>query len=168
MRYRDCPTVEVSERIAADAGSVWAAVCDITLPAGGNGELQSARWLDGATEPVLGARFEGNNANEHLGEWTTISTVVDVEPGRRWVWEVGMEGAAPWSRWGFEVDPVRDGTVVRQWTRMGPERSGLSLAIDAMPDREGRIVEVRLAELADAMRANLATIRDSLEADAPA
>ncbi len=162
MRYRDCPTVEVTARLDADPTSAWAAVCDITLPVRCSGELQSATWLDGATGPVVGARFEGVNRNEHLGEWTTVSTVVEVEPGRRWVWEVADAHSPPWSRWGFEVDPVRDGVVVRQWSRIGPGRSGLSLAIDAMPDREGRIVEVRLAELAEAMRSNLAAVAASL------
>ena len=163
MRYRDCPTVEVSQRVAASPDRAWRAVCDIGLPARCGGELQAARWLDGATEPAVGARFEGVNRNEHLGEWTTTSTVVEVEPGRRWVWEVADVASGPWSRWGFEVDPVRDGVVTRQWARIGPGRSGLSLAIDAMPDREARIVEVRMAELADAMRGNLDRVRTELE-----
>lgn len=162
MRYRDCPTVEVSERIDADANSAWVAVCDIELPTRSPGELQSVRWLDGASRPEVGARFEGVNRNDVLGEWTTINTVVEVEPGRRWVWEVASDGP-PWSRWGFEVDPARNGVVVRQWTRIGPERSGLSLAIDAMPEREGRIVEVRMAELAAAMRENLTGLKALLE-----
>ena len=163
MRYRDCPTVEVTERIVASPVDAWTAVCDITLPTRCGGELQSARWLNDANEPVVGARFDGVNRNEHLGEWTTTSTVVEVEPGRRWVWEVADTTSLPWSRWGFEVDPVRDGVVVRQWVRIGPGRSGLNLAIDAMPEREGRIVEVRLAELADAMRGNLDAVKSQLE-----
>lgn len=163
MRYRDCPTAEVTERIEADPDAAWGAVCDIELPTRCTGELQSVRWLDGATGPAVGARFEGVNRNEVLGEWATVSTVVEVEPGRRWVWDVSGPDGPAWSRWGFEVDPVRGGSVVRQWVRLGPERSGLSLAIDAMPEREGRIVEVRLAELATAMRANLAGLKDALE-----
>jgi uncharacterized protein YndB with AHSA1/START domain len=163
MRYRDQPTVEVTERIAVDPETAWAAVTDITLPARFSPELQDVHWLDGATEPVVGARFEGRNRNEHLGEWTTTCTVAEVDPPRRWTWEVSAGGEA-WSTWGFEVDPVRDGVVVRQWLRMGPGRSGLNIAIDAMPDREARIVEVRLAEHRAAMAANLAGLRTDLEA----
>lgn len=164
MRYRDCPTVEVSERIAVDPTVAWAAVTDIALPVRTSPELVSVAWLDGATEPVVGARFEGCNANPHLGEWTTTNTVVEVEAPRRWVWEVSAEGAEPWSRWGFEVDPARDGCVVRQWCRMGPGPSGLTIAIEAMPEREGRIVEVRMAEHREAMAATLAALKADLEA----
>jgi hypothetical protein len=162
VRYRDCPTVEVTERVGVDPSVAWAAVTDISLPVRHSPELQEARWLDGATEPVVGARFEGRNVNEHLGEWTTTCTVVEVEPERRWAWTVGEPGAE-WSTWGFEVDPASDGVIVRQWFRMGPHRSGLSFAIDAMPDKEGRIIERRLAEHRAAMAANLAGLRAELE-----
>ncbi len=162
MRYRDCPTVEVSERIATDPDAAWAAVTDIGLPVRHSPELQEASWLDGATGPVVGARFAGRNRNEHLGEWTTTCTVVEVDPPRRWTWEVG-DGGEAWSTWGFEVDPAREGVVVRQFLRMGPGRSGLNIAIDAMPDREGRIIEVRLAEHRAAMAANLAGLKAELE-----
>lgn len=163
VRYRDCPTVEVTERIAVDPDTAWAAVTDITLPLRRSPELQAVTWLDGATTPVVGARFEGRNRNDHLGEWTTTCTVTEVEAPRRWTWDVSAGGEA-WSTWGFEVDPVRAGVVVRQWMRMGPGRSGLNIAIDAMPDREARIVEVRLAEHRDAMAATLAALRADLEA----
>jgi len=164
MRYRDCPTVEVSERMAVDVPTAWAAVTDISLPTRFSAEIQAVAWLDGATEPVVGARFEGHNRNEHLGEWTTTCTVAEVDAPHRWTWEVSSGGSEAWSTWGFEIDPVRDGIVVRQWMRMGPGRSGLNIAIDAMPDREGRIIEVRLAEHRTAMAANLAGLRAELEA----
>ncbi len=162
MRYRDCPTVEATERIAASRDAAWAAVTDIALPIGTSPELRSVEWLDGADGVALGARFMGTNANVHLGEWQTRCEVVDVEPGRRWAYDVGEPGA-PWARWGFEVDEVRDQVVVRQWVRLGPNPSGLTLAIDAMPEREGRIIEVRLGELRDAMAATLAGLKTSLE-----
>ena len=142
--------------------AAWAAVTDITLPARFSPELQEVAGLDGATTPAVGARFEGRNRNEHLGEWTTTCTVTEVDPPRRWTWEVSG-GDEAWSTWGFEVDPVRDGVVVRQWLRMGPGRSGLNIAIDAMPDREARIIEVRLAEHRAAMQANLDGLRAELE-----
>lgn len=164
VRYRDCPTVEVSEKLAVDPATAWTAVTDIALPMTTSPELKAVRWLDGATGPAVGARFEGDNANEHLGEWTTTCTVVEVDAPRRWVWDVGAPGAETWSTWGFEVDPARDGCVVRQWFRLGPGRSGLSIALDAMPDREGRIIEVRLAEHRASMAATLVALKETLEA----
>jgi len=167
MRYRDCPTTEVTRRIAASPEAAWAAVTDIALPVGdgaeGGGELRAVEWLDGASEVAVGARFRGTNANVHLGEWQTDAEVVDVEDGRRWAYDVGEPGA-PWATWGFEVDPVGDGVVVRHWMRMGPNRSGLSVAIDAMPEKEGRIVERRLAELATSMAATLERLDQRLTA----
>lgn len=149
--------------MATTPAAAWAAVTDIELPVGTSPELKAVEWLDGADAVVLGARFRGTNTNVHLGEWQTLAEVVDVEPGRRWAYDVGEPGAA-WARWGFEVDEVRDGVVVRQWVRLGPNPSGINIAIDAMPEREGRILEVRLGELHDAMAANLARLKTTLEA----
>lgn len=159
MRYRDCPTVEVSERITADPAVIWSLVTDIALPVQFSTELQSAEWLDGASEVVVGARFRGTNRHDSLGEWTTECQVVEVEPGRRWVWAVqGTEGVG--ATWGFELDPGSDAVTVRQWARMGPGPSGLTYAIGAMPDKEARIISRRLAEWGKNMTANLAGIRE--------
>jgi hypothetical protein len=46
---------------------------------------------------------------------------------------------------------------------MGPGRSGLSIAIDAMPEKEQKIVFVRLREWETAMRHNLEVIKDRAE-----
>ena len=45
----------------------------------------------------------------------------------------------------------------------GPARSGLSLAIDAMPDKEAKIVFVRLREREAALKHNLAAIKELAE-----
>ncbi len=47
--------------------------------------------------------------------------------------------------------------------QMGPGRSGLNLAIDAMPDKEQKIVFVRLRELEAGLKHNLAAIKDLAE-----
>jgi hypothetical protein len=164
MRYRDRPTVEVEERIQAEPDAVWAVVTDIDLPARFSPELQSVEWLDGATGVAVGNRFRGTNQREDLGEWQSVSVVAEVEPGRRWVWEVhGADGVM--ATWGFEVDPGRDAVRVRQWARMGPEPSGVTVAIDAAPDKEGRIISYRLDEWRRSMAANLAGIKALLEGD---
>ena len=158
MRYRDQPTVEVTERVAADPEVIWGLVTDIELPARFSTELQSVEWLDGATSVAVGNRFRGHNQNVALGEWSTECTVVEVESGRRWCWTVAA-GREQMATWGFEVDPGREATTVRQWARMGPDRSGLNLAIDAMPDKEARIIARRLDDWRTNMAANLAGIK---------
>lgn len=162
MRYQDCPTVEVSERIAGDPAEIWAALSDITLPTRFSPELYRAEWLDGADGLTVGARFRGYNRHPALGEWQTECRVVEVEAGTRWVWEVEGDGGAS-ATWAFEVDPASDGAIVRQWARLGPAPSGLSLAIAATPEKEGRIIARRLAEWEAGMRANLAGIKALLE-----
>jgi Polyketide cyclase / dehydrase and lipid transport len=165
MRYHDQPTVEVEIRVVGDPAVIWDLVTDIGLPARFSEELQSVEWLDGATEVSVGARFRGHNQNPALGEWSTDCTVVEVDPGQRWVWTVNS-GEQRMATWGFEVDPGRNAVTVRQWGRMGPDPSGLTPAIEAMPDKEGRIIARRMDEWRTNMAANLAGIRALVEAPA--
>jgi hypothetical protein len=53
--------------------------------------------------------------------------------------------------------------VLEQWMLLGPGRSGLNLAIDAMPDKEQKIVFVRLREFETGFKHNLAAIKDLAE-----
>ena len=46
---------------------------------------------------------------------------------------------------------------------MGPARSGLNIAIDAMPEKEQKIVFVRLRERETAMKHNLEVIKERAE-----
>lgn len=164
MRYRDCPTVEASERIAGEPAEIWALLTDINLPARFSDELQGAEWFGGATAVAVGNRFRGRNRNTMFGQWTTECVVVEVEPERRWVWNVhGPDGVS--ATWGFEVDPGRDAVTVRQWARMGPGPSGLTPAIESMPDKEGRIIARRLDQWRTNIASNLAGIRTIIEGD---
>lgn len=165
MRYRDLPTVEVELAIAGPPEKVWEVVTDIELPVACAGELIGVEWLDGATTPTLGARFVGRNRSEYIGEWETICTVIDLEPGRRWVWEVSAEGAEPWAQWGFEVDPSRQGSLVRQFGRLGLGWSPMVAAIENSPEKEGRIVSARLAEHRAALTANLEEVKRRVEGE---
>ena len=125
--YADTPAVAAQIYIEAPPERVWALVSDIALMPGLSAELQEVAWLDKVTGPAVGRRFTGRSANAALGQWETVSTVVE------------------------------------QWTQMGPARSGLNLAIDAMPDKEAKIVFVRLREMEAGMIGNLAAIKDMAE-----
>ena len=74
------------------------------------------------------------------------------------------EPGHPWSTWRFTLRPDGTGTVLEQWAQMGPARSGLNLAIDAMPDKEQKIVFVRLREFESGFTRNLAAIKELAEA----
>ena len=157
-RYADMPTVEVSTWIEAPPEHVWRLVSDIGLMPGLSRELQSVEWLDGVSQPAVGARFVGRNKNDVLGEWSTTSHIVQHDPCRVFAWAV-EDPEQPSATWRFTLHPEHGGTTLSQWVRLGPGRSGLSIAIDQMPDKEQKIVFVRMREFEKAMTHTLATIK---------
>jgi hypothetical protein len=162
VRYRDQPTIEVTQRVRCDVGTAWKLVTDIALPARCSSELQAVDWLGDADSVKVGARFRGRSKHESFGAWETACEIVEVDEQRRWVWNViGPDGVG--ATWGFEVEPASDGVLVRQWARMGPGPSGMSPAIAAQPDKEARIVARRLSEWQRNMQANLEWIRSHVE-----
>ncbi|WP_116050904.1 SRPBCC family protein [Amycolatopsis palatopharyngis] len=163
-RYADTPTVEVETRIATVPERVWQLVSDIELMPKLSPELQSVRWLGGADGPALGARFAGRNKHESLGEWETTSHIVRFEPPKVFAWAV-EDPACPTATWRFTIEPVRGATVLRQWVQLGPAPSGLSLAIEKMPEKEQKIVFVRLREFEHNMSMALEEIRKLAEAN---
>ncbi|TDZ99797.1 SRPBCC family protein [Mycobacteroides salmoniphilum] len=161
MRYRDCPTIEVSQRMSGTVAQAWALVTDIGLPTYCTGELINVQWLDGADKVAVGARFKGTDGGDG-SQWDTVSVITEVEPESRCVWNVVSEGGTYAASWGFEVEPASDGVIVRQWGRLGPGPSGLTPAIEAMPDKEARIVSRRLQDWRVGMEANLQEIAERL------
>src|SRR5208283_5311913 len=66
----------------------------------------------------------------------------------------------PAARWGFEIDATEGGTHLRQWATLGPGPSGLTPAIEAMPDKEEWFVAHRLAEHQANMRRCVTGIKE--------
>lgn len=161
-RYADRPTVEASTQIAAPPGDVWPLIADPLLMPTLSSELQAVEWLDGADRAAVGARFRGHNRHDALGEWTTTSTVVECDPPRTFAWAV-EDVEQPTAVWRFTLEPADGGSRLTQWMQLGPARSGLSSAIDAMPDNEQKIVFVRLREFERGMQANLEQLKQRLE-----
>jgi uncharacterized membrane protein len=161
-RYADKPTVEVSIWIAAPPERVWELVSDIELMPRLSDELRSVEWLDGASEPVLGARWVGKSEHEAFGEWATTSNVVEYEPLRVFAWAV-EDLDDPAAIWRFTLEPQDGGTLLREWMQIGPGRSGLSFAIDRMPEKEQKIVFVRMREFENNISATLEAIKKLAE-----
>ena len=160
--YADTPTVAAQIYIEAPPERVWPLVSDIHLMPELSAELREVAWLDGVAGPAVGCRFTGRNANQVLGQWETVSTVVECDEPRCFAWAVGDAGQ-PWSTFRFTLRPDGPGTLLEQWMQMGPGRSGLNLAIDAMPDKEAKIVFVRLREHETSMKHNLEVIKQRAE-----
>ncbi|MDQ0989320.1 SRPBCC family protein [Streptomyces sp. V3I7] len=173
MRYADGPSVSCDVYVEADPERVWELVTDIGLPARLSPELQRAEWLEGAAGPAVGARFAGYNRHRMIGEWRTVSHVVELVEGRVFGWAVvdpdgryGDPVSDPEKRmatWRFELAPEGSGTTLRQVAEIGPGRSGLSAAIDRAPEREEEIMAFRLGELRTNMEATLGGIKSLAE-----
>jgi uncharacterized protein YndB with AHSA1/START domain len=157
-RYADTPTVEASTWIDADPARVWSLVSDIELMPTLSSELQSVAWAEGCVGPRVGARFVGYNEHEAFGQWSTTSHIVSCDEQREFAWAVG-EPDRPASMWRFRLTPQGGGTDLSYWMQMGPGRSGLSMAIDSMPDKEQKIVFVRMREFESAIGKTLAAIK---------
>ena len=161
-RYADGPTVEVSTWIDASPAEVWPVVVDLPAMADASPELQAVEWLD-AGDPAVGKRFVGHSRHDALGEWSVTSHVVECERPRVFAWAV-HDPQEPAATWRFTLEAVDGGTRLTQWVRLGPGRSGLSQAIDRMPDKEQKIVFVRMREFERNMTTTVAAIKARAEA----
>lgn len=160
-RYADTPTVEVETHVDAPPERVWTLVSDVEQMPTMSTELQRVEWLD---EPgAVGSRFVGYNKHPAIGEWSAPAQVVECEAPRVFAWAVG-DPADPAAIWRFTLEPDGAGTRLRQWMQMGPGRSGLSQAIDAMPDKEQKIVYGRMKEFEANMAATLAAVKERVTA----
>jgi hypothetical protein len=167
LRYSDCPSTQAEVLIAAPAAVVWALVCDIQLPARFSSEFNGGEWLDGASSPAPGAQFTGRNHHPAIGDWETTSTICEFQPEQVLGWAVG-DPDQPSALWRFTLTADGTGTRLTQWMQIGPGPSGISVAIEAMPDKESRILQRRLGEHSANMAATLAGIKEVAEAQSPA
>ncbi|GHF59085.1 hypothetical protein GCM10010218_45620 [Streptomyces mashuensis] len=168
VRFEEGLTLSEEIHLAASPAEVWKLVTDIELPTRFSPELKRVEWLDGATEPAVGARFAGHNENEHVGAWETHSQVVGLEHERRFAWAISVPDGrygdsspeAPIATWSFDLVPEDGGTLLRQTVVIGPARSGVTVAIEQNPERAERIAEGRVAMLRGGMRATLEGVRE--------
>ena len=156
MKYADCPTVDADVLIDAPIDRVWQLVTDIDLPSRFSSEFVGATWLDEG--PRAGARFVGRNQHPAIGEWETTSIVNRFDPPHAFGWCV-TDVDNPSAVWWFELHEEDGGVRLWQHAQMGPAPSGLSIAIDAMPEKEERIVARRLGEFEANMQATLDGIK---------
>ncbi len=157
-RYADTPTVEASTWIDADPARVWDLVSDIELMPTFSNELKAVEWAEGSDRPRVGARFVGHNEHDAFGQWSTTSQIVACDAPREFAWAVG-EPDYPAATWRFRLAPRDGGTLLSFWMQMGPGKSGLSAAIESMPDKEEKIVFVRMREFEAAIGKTLAALK---------
>lgn len=163
VKYADGPSTQVEIDVAAAPDVVWPYLCDINLPGSFSEEFRRAEWIiDG---PALGSTFRGYNFHPVVGEYSSVSTITDFEPEGVFEWTVGDVDFKA-ARWRFDLAPVGDGSRLRFSAEMGPAPSGLTPAIEAMPDREEDIVARRLEEWTANMRRTVEGIKELAESGA--
>jgi len=151
-------TVEVD--VDAKPADLWPYVSDIDLPARFSDEFQGAEWL--SDTPEVGATFLGRNQNENLGDWEVTCHVAGYEENRVFAWNAG-DAEDPSAQWRFELISLAGSTRLRFSMVLGPGPSGLTAVIDAMPDKEAKIIANRQKEQAANMRRCVEGIRDLVE-----
>ncbi|MGI9596074.1 MAG: SRPBCC family protein, partial [Acidimicrobiales bacterium] len=144
---------------------VWRYVTDIDLPGRFSEEFEGASWNEPDRQPGVGATFTGRNTHPAVGQWTTTCHVAEWDEPRAYAWHVGdPEHSA--ARWRFVIEKVPGGSRLRFHVRLGPGPSGLTPAIEAMPDKEPAIVARRQSEHRANMARTVAGIKELAEAEA--
>lgn len=161
----DGPGQLVEIDIKARPEIVWEFVSDVNLSAEFSEEFQGGEWDDPDGDSGVGSTFTGHNKHPQVGEWSTTSHVTVWDPPREFAWSVA-DPEAPAAQWRFTVEKVPGGSRLRYHVRLGPGRSGLTPAIEAMPDKEARIVAGRQREHQQNMQRVIEGIKEKAETQA--
>ena len=143
IRLQDQPGTWVQVDVAASIGRLWDIVTDIDLPARFSDEFLGATWI--SEHPGLGASFLGRSRHPSIGEWEVKSFVDFYKEGQSFGW-VTVDRENPGSRWRYDLSPSGEVVQLRYSMSIGPGPSGISLAIEAMPEQEPRILRRRILE----------------------
>jgi hypothetical protein len=104
----------VTVHMEAPAMEIWTLVDDVRNTGRFSPETFDAEWLDGVTEPSVGARFRGHVKRNEIGPvyWTTCR-VTACEPGREFGFAVLLGNRAV-NNWHYKFTPNRSGTDVTE------------------------------------------------------
>lgn len=151
----DLVTGSASVIIARPPAEVFDAISDVTRMGEWSPENTGARWVDGATGPALGARFEGDNEAKlgpiTLKRWTTTSEVTAYEPGA--LFEFVAEG---YTTWRYEFETAGEGTRVTESVSYPPYRGWQRFAYETVARRSSAIV-TDMQRTLDQLKASLET-----------
>lgn len=151
---------ELSIYVDASPRELYALVSDVTRTPQLSPEVVECVWLDGATGPSVGARFEATNTAGSGRRWKNRPVVTVADPGREFAF-ARTEKLAGTVDWRYRFEPEAGGTritesyeVTRPITRLG------WFVIERMYGCRDR-----RAELRDGMQQTLERIRAVAEQD---
>ena len=111
IQQLDTDTVRM--RMDAPPEAVYALVADVTRTPEFSPEVRRCTWLDGATGPAVGARFEVVNKAGRGPAWKNRPLVIVADRGREFAFS-RTEKAAGTLVWRYRFEPVGDGTRVTE------------------------------------------------------
>lgn len=161
MQSLDHDTVEIV--VAVPPEQVYDLVADVTRTPELSPEVVSARWLDDARGPAVGARFEAVNTSRAGKRWRNRPVVTAADRGREFAF-VRTEAFAGTITWRYRFEPVGGGTRVVESYFVDRPVSRLGWIAIERVFRAGN----RREELRAGMRTTLERLRVLAEADLPA
>lgn len=163
MKYADQPGVGVSILIDASAEKVWTLASDISVPPTFDNECVKTEWENAPNGPEVGAMFRGYNHHKTMNfDWDVECHVTRYDEGREFGWRPDSPGGGA-AEWWFTVEPVGEQTRLWFQATMGPGFSGLTPAIEQMPDRETDIVVNRIGDWTENMWITLRGMKELAE-----
>ena len=140
----------VTVHMNATPDDVFALVSDVTRIGRYSPETFEAEWIDGATEPKVGAKFRGHVKRNGRGPiyWTTCE-VTACEPGKEFAFAVLTRGR-PLNTWRYVLEAKDGGTDVTEsfqlldelpmkiywtlfgWARGKTNRNGMQATLDGI------------------------------------
>lgn len=131
-------TESVTVHIEAPPHAVWDLVSDVTRIGEFSPETLEGRWVDGATGPAVGVKFQGHVKRNGRGPmyWTTCR-ITTCEPEKDFAFVVEAPGMGSGvNTWRYQLSPAGAGTDVTEsfeltpslfirlyWTLAGPLRA---------------------------------------------
>jgi hypothetical protein len=146
-------TGEARVHIGAKPSELYDLVSDVNRMGEWSPECARCVWLDGASGPVVGARFRGSN-RRGVARWSTKPTVVGAEPGEEFSFVVGHLGR-DMTKWTYRFVEADGGTDVTESFEMLASQPFYF----RLSDRLLMGVKDRKADLEQSMRETLARIK---------
>jgi hypothetical protein len=104
---------EVVRVVHASPDAVYRLISDVTRTPEHSPEVVQCTWEDGATGPVVGARFAAKNSVGRGPAWTNHPVVTVAEPGRAFAVSRSEKGGGT-IVWRYDLTPHAEGTLLRQ------------------------------------------------------
>lgn len=104
---------EVVRVVRAAPEAVYRLISDVPRTPEHSPEVVQCTWEEGATGPVVGARFAARNKVGRGPAWTNHPVVTVAEPGRAFAVSRTEKGGGTLV-WRYDLEPHSEGTLVRQ------------------------------------------------------